>query len=241
MGDAVLTSPLVARPPRRPTRRATIDVLASPSNREVFDANPTSIASASPRGTGSSASPAAGRSARRSGTSAGRSGAGLRPRDRRPRRHPLGARPDARRHPPPPRLDDGRRRIPAHRRRRLGARSARGPARGLALPRPARDRDARARARISVPASRRRPGPRRAEAPRGLAGPGLATARRRRRPRRCRAASIGEGREALVAGSPSDEPDSLHAGRFGEDAPLLAIHLGAGTAAKRWPSGTGRA
>ncbi len=33
-----------------------------------------------------------------------------------------------------------------------------------------------------------------------------------------------------------DEPDWLHAGRFGEDAPLLAVHLGAGTAAKRWPS-----
>ena len=32
-----------------------------------------------------------------------------------------------------------------------------------------------------------------------------------------------------------DEPDSLHAGRFGEEAPLLAVHLGAGTAAKRWP------
>ena len=34
-----------------------------------------------------------------------------------------------------------------------------------------------------------------------------------------------------------DEPDWLHAGRFGEDAPLLAVHLGAGTAAKRWPTG----
>ena len=33
-----------------------------------------------------------------------------------------------------------------------------------------------------------------------------------------------------------DEPDWLHAGRFGEDAPLLATHLGAGTSAKRWPS-----
>jgi heptosyltransferase-2 len=32
-----------------------------------------------------------------------------------------------------------------------------------------------------------------------------------------------------------DEPDWLHAGRFGDPAPLLAIHLGAGTAAKRWP------
>lgn len=31
------------------------------------------------------------------------------------------------------------------------------------------------------------------------------------------------------------DPDHLHAGRFGEPAPLLAVHLGAGTAAKRWP------
>lgn len=29
--------------------------------------------------------------------------------------------------------------------------------------------------------------------------------------------------------------DWLHAGRFGSEAPLLAVHLGAGTAAKRWP------
>ena len=31
------------------------------------------------------------------------------------------------------------------------------------------------------------------------------------------------------------DADWLHAGRFGEAAPLLAVHLGAGTAAKRWP------
>ena len=31
------------------------------------------------------------------------------------------------------------------------------------------------------------------------------------------------------------DPEGLHAGRFGERAPLLAVHLGAGTAAKRWP------
>jgi ADP-heptose:LPS heptosyltransferase len=31
------------------------------------------------------------------------------------------------------------------------------------------------------------------------------------------------------------EPDWLHAGRFGAEAPVLAVHLGAGTAAKRWP------
>jgi heptosyltransferase-2 len=32
-----------------------------------------------------------------------------------------------------------------------------------------------------------------------------------------------------------DDADWLHAGRFGAEAPLLAAHLGAGTAAKRWP------
>ncbi|GIW87482.1 MAG: hypothetical protein KatS3mg108_1806 [Isosphaeraceae bacterium] len=31
------------------------------------------------------------------------------------------------------------------------------------------------------------------------------------------------------------EGDALHAGRFGSPTPLLAVHLGAGTAAKRWP------
>ena len=36
--------------------------------------------------------------------------------------------------------------------------------------------------------------------------------------------------------SDSDDPEILHAGRFGDDAPLLAAHLGAGTPAKRWPS-----
>ncbi len=31
------------------------------------------------------------------------------------------------------------------------------------------------------------------------------------------------------------DPEALHAGRFGPLPPLLAVHLGAGTAAKRWP------
>lgn len=37
-----------------------------------------------------------------------------------------------------------------------------------------------------------------------------------------------------------DEPDDLHAGRFGEASLLLAVHLGAGTGAKRWPPGRWR-
>ncbi len=32
-----------------------------------------------------------------------------------------------------------------------------------------------------------------------------------------------------------DDADRLHAGRFGDSNPLLAVHLGAGAAAKRWP------
>jgi heptosyltransferase-2 len=33
----------------------------------------------------------------------------------------------------------------------------------------------------------------------------------------------------------ADDADRLHAGRFGPYPPLLAVHLGAGTSAKRWP------
>lgn len=33
----------------------------------------------------------------------------------------------------------------------------------------------------------------------------------------------------------ADEPDRLHAGRFGDISPLLTVHLGAGAVAKRWP------
>jgi heptosyltransferase-2 len=43
------------------------------------------------------------------------------------------------------------------------------------------------------------------------------------------------GTEAAPATAAQDAADWLHAGRFGEPAPLLAVHLGAGTAAKRWP------
>lgn len=49
-------------------------------------------------------------------------------------------------------------------------------------------------------------------------------------------ASVGLKSAVPRPGVAWDEPDSLHAGRFGEDAPLLAIHLGAGTSAKRWPA-----
>ncbi len=34
---------------------------------------------------------------------------------------------------------------------------------------------------------------------------------------------------------PTDDAEVLHAGRFGDESPLLAVHLGAGTSAKRWP------
>jgi ADP-heptose:LPS heptosyltransferase len=53
-------------------------------------------------------------------------------------------------------------------------------------------------------------------------------------------AHSGRGLTHGVASPPGkkrlrDDPDWLHAGRFGAPAPLLAAHLGAGTAAKRWP------
>jgi heptosyltransferase-2 len=61
------------------------------------------------------------------------------------------------------------------------------------------------------------------------------------RPRRRRAlrlasrlAAAGDG-SGLVPAPYVDDPDRLHAGRFGAEAPLLVAHLGAGTAAKRWP------
>jgi ADP-heptose:LPS heptosyltransferase len=38
----------------------------------------------------------------------------------------------------------------------------------------------------------------------------------------------------------SDVPDWLHAGRFSSLPPLLAVHLGAGNAAKRWPTDSWR-
>ena len=65
-------------------------------------------------------------------------------------------------------------------------------------------------------------------------------ARRRMVASRARSSQlVGVGTKAsrtVSAWTGWDDPDSLHAGRFGEDAPLLAVHLGAGTAAKRWPA-----
>ena len=61
-------------------------------------------------------------------------------------------------------------------------------------------------------------------------------------PRSSRAASLSEARREVAARRLErgqswewDDPDWLHAGRFGEDAPLLVAHVGAGTLAKRWP------
>jgi heptosyltransferase-2 len=44
-------------------------------------------------------------------------------------------------------------------------------------------------------------------------------------------------RSALRSLPFSAEADWLHAGRFGSSPPLLAVHVGAGTSAKRWPLG----
>jgi heptosyltransferase-2 len=50
----------------------------------------------------------------------------------------------------------------------------------------------------------------------------------------------GDGREprpnSLPAAAVPDEADWLHADRFSPRPPLLAVHFGAGTAAKRWPA-----
>jgi heptosyltransferase-2 len=57
--------------------------------------------------------------------------------------------------------------------------------------------------------------------------------------RATRRGRLADGRDprpaALQFETPSDEADWLHADRFSPLPPLLAVHLGAGTAAKRWP------
>lgn len=68
----------------------------------------------------------------------------------------------------------------------------------------------------------------------------LSAAWRGQRKRVCRAVRARLGDEGAApparrASAVPIEPDDLHAGRFGATAPLLAVHLGAGTAAKRWP------
>jgi heptosyltransferase-2 len=59
----------------------------------------------------------------------------------------------------------------------------------------------------------------------------------RRAPARTRTASARAAGLTRLGARPldHDEGDLLHAGRFGASAPLLAVHLGAGTLAKRWP------
>ena len=243
LGDAVLTSPMLARL-RAAYPEATIDVLASPSNREVFEADPhvdrVRLAARNwferrPRPLGAGVG----------GLGAGpvAPGRGLRPGHRRPGRHPDGARARAGGHPAAGRLGDGRRRVPADRRRRLGARPARGRlAAGAAgtAGHPGRRPRAGGRAR-----DRPRPGPGR---PAGSARRGPNRGRLGRRVPSVRARQrvlVGRpiGRRVPSRSRPSarDEADWLHAGRFGASAPLLAVHLGAGTAAKRWPPAHWRA
>ena len=50
---------------------------------------------------------------------------------------------------------------------------------------------------------------------------------------------FGSDRAEVVALEPinwGDEPDHLHTVQFGDSIPILAVHLGAGAAAKRWPA-----
>ncbi len=87
-----------------------------------------------------------------------------------------------------------------------------------------------------------------ADADRAIVSRHLAEAWPRRMPRRLEVPAGARGRRAgeahdhqatglgtISRWSRADDPEGLHAGRFGELAPLLAVHLGAGTAAKRWP------
>jgi heptosyltransferase-2 len=74
--------------------------------------------------------------------------------------------------------------------------------------------------------------PRPPRAAAALAGTGI--------PHKARSLLLADPRPSATRASASadftpDDADWLHAGRFGEPAPLLAAHLGAGTTAKRWP------
>ena len=237
LGDSVLTSPLIARL-RAAYPEAAIDVLASPSNHEVFEADPAvepglgrraDLVRAPPRPLGTAAAVwELGRSIR---------GEGLRPGDRRPgrRAHGPGAGPG--RHSATRGLGDGRRRVPADRHRRVGPRPPRGP---LAAGAAGAAGDHHRRAGPGARSRRRsRPGDRRALAGRGLAPEAGPPASRRPPP-----SSPGVAPTIIASTAPAvgpapehapDDADWLHAGRFGRYPPLLAVHVGAGTAAKRWP------
>jgi ADP-heptose:LPS heptosyltransferase len=53
-----------------------------------------------------------------------------------------------------------------------------------------------------------------------------------------RLGSVREPRPTPLLESVGNEADWLHAGRFSPLPPLVAVHLGAGNAAKRWPTGS---
>ena len=55
------------------------------------------------------------------------------------------------------------------------------------------------------------------------------------KPARLLAQQDSPRRGTLRLGTTWDDADRLHAGRFGDPSPLLAVHIGAGAAAKRWP------
>ena len=237
LGDAVLSTPLIAEL-RAAYPEAAIDVLASPSNHEVFEADPhvnrvqvaerTWFERRPDRWGLLTAVWSLGRSLR---------AVRLRPGHRRAGRCADRARPGPGRSPAPGRLVDGRRGIPADRRRRLDPRAARGPvAAGTAR----RGWESRRTSRLgSTSTSATRIGSR---SPAGSRKPGRAEPPRRIEVYAGRAGAVRHGRRHASRGPPStpiesisDEPDWLHADRFSPLPPLLAVHLGAGNAAKRWP------
>jgi ADP-heptose:LPS heptosyltransferase len=234
MGDAILTSPIFPRL-RAAYPRASIEVLASPSNREVFESDPevdrVHLADRNwfERRPGHRALGSAvwtlGRSLRRHGYDLGidvrgdiltvlvLALAGI------PRRlgWAMGGGGFL--------LTDVARWVPG--RHEVASRLALLDCLGLPQDPPARVRvHATDRDRVRVAQALREAWPGRSG--RGLARVGAALAHQ----------GAGRPRRPTSQATPQawDEPDSLHAGRFGDSAPLLAVHLGAGAPAKRWPT-----
>ncbi|WP_435010669.1 glycosyltransferase family 9 protein [Tundrisphaera lichenicola] len=234
MGDAILTSPIFPRL-RAAYPEASIEVLASPSNREIFEADPeVDRVHLADRNWFE----------RRPGRRALGSAVWTLGRTLRTHRFDLGI--DVRGDiltvfvlalAGIPRrlgwamggggflLTDVARWVPA--RHEVASRTALIDCLGLPMDAPARVRvHATDRDRVRVAQALReawsdRPG-------RSLAKVGSAVA----------VQSVGRSRRVSGKNEPNvwDEPDDLHAGRFGDSAPLLAVHVGAGAAAKRWPT-----
>ncbi len=242
LGDAVLSTPLIAEL-RAAYPEAAIDVLASPSNHEVFEADPDVNRVKVAERTWFERRPDRwglltavwnlGWSLRRMR---------LRPGHRRARRRADRARPRPGRSSAPGRLGDGRRGLLADRRGRLDSRAPRGPlaagpARSLWESRPTSQPGSTSTSATRIGSRSPAGSPRRGRAAAtSHVGPRSMRSRRRGRARRRWARRDGQVAPSAATESISDVPDWLHADRFSSLPPLLAVHLGAGNAAKRWPT-----